>query len=704
VSRALILLGSLLAVVLAGCDSGTTVKASAAPPSAVGTTSTVPTGVTATAGDKQVTLNWSPIKGAVRYNAYWSTTNGEGSSGTQLGNVTSPFTHSGLVNGVPYYYVVTEVGTGGEGPPSAQVSATPAPVPLAPTGVTAAPGDSQVTVAWNPVPGATSHNVYWSTNGGGTSGFKITGVVSPFVHTQRSNGAKYYYVVTATNSVGDGPPSLQVSATPSPAPPPPGPTAPPPPPSGSPDLGFNGTGVVTFNITSPFTVTQDQGKALVTDSQNRPVLLSSANISGNQYQAISRWLYSGAPDKSFGTTPNVSVQPGSLGGGNPIGGTSIDIRALAKDGSGKLYVLSSGWNCCFSQYAMFLSRFLPSGLPDTTFGGSGFITIWNSIGGTQAGGYALAVDSQGRIVVGGYMFDAISRQYATVWRFRGDSTPDADFGLDANGISIQTGFGPYGTISALPGTSIGSGSNLSDVVTALVIDNQDRIVIAGNTYNASFVAGIFVARLSAGMVGFPGSGGLDDGTFGDSFYNYTTAFNTLGGNWETSYALVQNGMGRQYVVGYSNDSVPKSWMTVWSFANGFSATAAGFFDGVPDTTFGSGGHSSRTGSAGGTIGDFGYAAALDGMGRIVVAGTSSLSSGQSVMTVWRMQPNGASDPGFATPSSFQPGSVWEPSATGGTSDTASGVAVDGNGNVVVTGSSWTPSFINQRAAIWRLLP
>jgi hypothetical protein len=206
------------------------------------------------------------------------------------------------------------------------------------------------------------------------------------------------------------------------------------------------------------------------------------------------------------------------------------------------------------------------------------------------------------------------------------------------------------------------------------------------------------------MVGFPGSGGLDDGTFGDSFYNYTTAFNTLGGNWETSYALVQNGMGRQYVVGYANDSVPKSWMTVWSFANGFSATAAGFFDGVPDTTFGSGGHSSRTGSAGGTIGDFGYAAALDGMGRIVVAGTSSLSSGQSVMTVWRMQPNGASDPGFATPSSFQPGSVWEPSATGGTSDTASGVAVDGNGNVVVTGSSWTPSFINQRAAIWRLLP
>ena len=61
----------------------------------------------------------------------------------------------------------TAVNAIGESPASAQVSATPGrpaggAVPP-PPGSPRTPGDGQVTSTWDPVPGATSYNVYWST-------------------------------------------------------------------------------------------------------------------------------------------------------------------------------------------------------------------------------------------------------------------------------------------------------------------------------------------------------------------------------------------------------------------------------------------------------------------------------------------------------------------------------------------------------------
>lgn len=85
-----------------------------------------PTNVTATAGDKQVTISWSSISGATSYNIYWSTTSGvTKTNGTKISNATSPYTHSGLTNGTTYYYIVTAVNSSGESVESAQVSATP---------------------------------------------------------------------------------------------------------------------------------------------------------------------------------------------------------------------------------------------------------------------------------------------------------------------------------------------------------------------------------------------------------------------------------------------------------------------------------------------------------------------------------------------------------------------------------------------------
>ena len=184
----------------------------------------MPAGVTATPGNGQVTIAWTAAADATSYNIYWSTTPGvTPANGTKITNASSPYVQTGLINGTTYYYIVTSVNRHGESTPSLEVSAT---VGLpAPTGVTATPGNGQVTIAWTAVADATSYNIYWSTTPGVTpaNGTKITGATSPYVHPGLINGTTYYYVVTAVGGTGESAPSSEVSAIPSAAPAPPAP-------------------------------------------------------------------------------------------------------------------------------------------------------------------------------------------------------------------------------------------------------------------------------------------------------------------------------------------------------------------------------------------------------------------------------------------------------------------------------------------------
>jgi hypothetical protein len=87
------------------------------------------------------------------------------------------------------------------------------PPPSAPVGVVAIPGNQQVTLQWNTVPGASTYQVKR-----GLDGFIVTAIASVtttnFVDVNLVNDTSYFYAVSAANSGGEGSNSALVNATP----------------------------------------------------------------------------------------------------------------------------------------------------------------------------------------------------------------------------------------------------------------------------------------------------------------------------------------------------------------------------------------------------------------------------------------------------------------------------------------------------------
>lgn len=84
----------------------------------------VPTGLTATAGNRQVSLTWNASPGASSYALARSATSG-GPYAALASPSTTSYTDSAVIGGTTYYYVVAAVNSAGTSANSAQVSATP---------------------------------------------------------------------------------------------------------------------------------------------------------------------------------------------------------------------------------------------------------------------------------------------------------------------------------------------------------------------------------------------------------------------------------------------------------------------------------------------------------------------------------------------------------------------------------------------------
>jgi fibronectin type 3 domain-containing protein len=181
----------------------------------------VPNGLTATAGNAQVSLTWSSSTGATSYHVKRATTTG-GPYTQVSAPTTANFTDTGLTNGTMYFYVVSAVNSAGESANSSQASAkpaapaqppAPAQAPAAPTGLTATAANAQVSLSWSASTGATSYHVKRATTSGGPYTQISAPATTSFTDTGLTDGTTYFYVVSALNSTGESANSSQASAT-----------------------------------------------------------------------------------------------------------------------------------------------------------------------------------------------------------------------------------------------------------------------------------------------------------------------------------------------------------------------------------------------------------------------------------------------------------------------------------------------------------
>jgi len=249
---------------------------------------------------------------------------------------------------------------------------------------------------------------------------------------------------------------------------------------------------------------------------------------------------------------------------------------------------------------------------------------------------------------------------------------DHTFGDDVSPVNgIPDGF-------VLPAV-IGASSNS---VNAVVTDTNGNIILAGHSNSAATSTDMALWRLTP-------DGALDTGFGGGA--GYVTHHNAAGGNSiDSGSAVALDAAGNIYVAGYSWNGSDQD-MVLWRFTP----------DGALDTTFAGGaGYVVHNGAAGGNGPDGGSSVALDAAGNIYVTGDSDNLNGDQDMALWRFTPDGVLDTTFGGGMGY----VTHNNAAGGNgTDQGKGVALDGSGNIYVTGQSRTVNY-DYDMVLWRFTP
>jgi hypothetical protein len=167
-----------------------------------------PTGVSATPGDRRLTITWSApsTDGGSAITSYTATaTPGGATCGWTTGARTCTIT--GLTNGTSYSVRVTATNQAGTSSPSAAATATPRTVPGAPRQINVSPGNRRVGVRWDAPAsnGGAAITGYTATTSPGGATCTSSATARACTISGLSNGTDYTVTVRATNVAGTGP-------------------------------------------------------------------------------------------------------------------------------------------------------------------------------------------------------------------------------------------------------------------------------------------------------------------------------------------------------------------------------------------------------------------------------------------------------------------------------------------------------------------
>ncbi|WP_187969550.1 hypothetical protein [Aquibium microcysteis] len=385
--------------------------------------------------------------------------------------------------------------------------------------------------------------------------------------------------------------------------------------------------------------------AIARTADGKLVVVGNHDAGGAQHIVVLRYEPDGTPDRAFGADGDADGTPDgvvdvSLGDGDDV------ATAVAVQPDGKILV--AGHHVERASSDMFLLRLDAAGLPDAGFGaaGNGVLSVSLGEGDDVLRGVAVAAD--GTIVVAG---DSLRGDDAdiVVARFASDGTPDAGFGADGDADGMPDGF---------VAIDLGAGDDRAD---ALALAPDGSILVAGS-HVADDGAGIVVARLTA-------SGALDAG-FGTARDGNSAGVVAVpaGDGDKTASAIAIAPDGKIVVAG----------TTVAGDGSSSLVVARLNADGTPDIGFGAGEGADGTADGFvttplGGVDDLATALALGADGTVFVGGYRQ-DGDRTGMAVVRYTAAGA------------PAAVLDVSLGAG-GDEANGMVFDGDGRLVLAGST-----------------
>jgi uncharacterized delta-60 repeat protein len=311
------------------------------------------------------------------------------------------------------------------------------------------------------------------------------------------------------------------------------------------------------------------------------------------------------------------------------------ITALAIQPDGK--IVTAGYTASsFPGYFFALARYNPNGTLDTSFGGTGQVTL--SYGITRDLGYALALQPDGKIIVGG-----MARIAGT-----GDDLALARFDSSGN---LDPSFGNGGTVT----TAVNSND---EGIHALALQPDGKIVATG-------VANLYSQNTNLVVARYLPNGTLDPGFAGAGIF-VTDYF----GGHDEGNAVAVTAAGKILVAGKCSAGLnsPVTSMALLRLNS----------DGSMDSSFGTAGR--RTNVLGASA--FGYALAIQADGKFLVGGATTPVNDQLTgdnFALYRHNADGSLDP------SFGGGGVAITNIYGNSGDRINALAIQPDGQIVAAG-------------------